>query len=445
MAARNSKTRGEVRLILSRAIEGDRFHPIVDAVPSATGGTTTTLVDSKYAAGIYQDDHFVNWELVNQTQGFRTFVTDYANATSTWTFPVTTASQSGDVYECHNRAGPLSTNYDDALDLAVQATIRNGALTDKVDYSLALQSGREFYPVPSGFSFGHGLLVDTRGSYLARHRPNTFDVLTPLRDTSSSTRLAQAFQMRVSNPTALLGDVYLMLGQVGSIGSGTITLSVQTDANGSPSGTAIATSAAITAADLPAEPTFQRFTFAARPTLTTDTTYWLVLSGTYAINGSAYAVLAADTDAGYSDGDAMVFDGVSWTAADLDLVFTVRAQGHGEYLNLRPRKHFDALNDSTRYLRLTREGLSLVSAYDGHPMILLGQGAASLPSADSDVLEIPYDYAVARAGLHLIDQNPDWVGPNAPARAATWAKIVADLEIKMSTGVYPGAVRFEAL
>lgn len=432
---------------MSRIFEGDRFHPALDSPPSATGGTTTLLIDTKYAASVYQDDHFVNWEVRNQTQSWRTFCTAFDGDNGVWTTPTqSSASASGDVYECHNRAGPLSVNYDDAIDLAIQAAARNEALANKADYSLAYQRGRVFYPIPSSFSYVHGIWADQRNWYVARHWSHTFDGLSGIRDTTAHTKVAQGFVFRNQNPTPILGDVYILLSQIGTISSGTLTMTIETDSSGSPSGAAIATSAAVTASGLTAEPTFQRFTFTAKPSLTNGTTYWMVVTGTYTVSTTNYIAWGNDTDAGYSEGQPKTHDGVAtWTALTGDLIFMVRGQTYPEYVHLHPRKHFTVLDDGSRYVALTDAGASVLWAMDGSPLVLLGQGSPSLPTADSDTLEIPYDYAVARGGLILADQNPEWLGQSYNQRVSTWKAFTGDLEAKMSTGLEPGAIRVGAM
>lgn len=443
----NSKSRGEVRLILSRAVEGPNAHPL--ASHTLTGGSTTTMVDSKYAAGIYADDYFNGDEAVNQTKVFTTFITDWTQSSGTATIPTTTASASGDTYEFHRRAGPLSGHYNDAIDLAVQASAHASALADKVSYSLAHQRGRALYPIPSGFSYLGGVWADTRYTYLAQHRPSTFDTLTGIKDDAARTKVAQSFQVGSANPAFVLGDVYLLMAKVIAVSmSGTLTLTIEADSSGSPSGTALAT-ATLTSpgSTLSLEPTYQRFSFtAANPVLAANTTYWMVITNSASVDATNYAAWANDSSgSGYNLGSPKVYDGAAWSALTGDMVFMVRAKQYPDYVRLQPYKHFTALKDSTRYLALTTAGLNLLEDYDGAPLVLIGQGAPALPTVDTSTLEIPYDYAVARAGMHLATQFKDYLGPQASALAQTWGRVVDDIEKKMNPGVHPGSIEVECL
>ena len=447
MAVQNSKSRGAARLVLSRAIEGPNAHPL--ASHTATGGSTTTLVDSKYAAGIYADDYFNGDELVNQTKAFTTFITDWTQSSGTATIPTNVASASGDVYEFHRRAGPLSGHYNDAIDLAVQAAAHASALSDKASQALAFQLGRSLYPIPSGFSYLHRVQADMRvsGQYIARHAPSTFDTIQPLRSQAAYTKLAQSFKVSGANPSVLTHDVYLLLNKVASPASGTLTVQIETDSSGAPSGTAVGTSVTTTvdpSTDLQTAPTFQRFPMATSVVLTANTTYWLVLSGTFTIQGSNHVGWAMDTGAGYSLGSAMANDGASWSALTGDFVFTVRSP-YPELVPMKPRIHYEVIRDTTRYLHLTERGREDFGLLDGAVLYLEGQGAPALPTADSSTLEIPYDYAVARAGLHLATQFKDYLGPQANALMQSWGRLTDDLEKKLGTVVHPGSLEIEAL
>jgi hypothetical protein len=148
---------------------------------------------------------------------------------------------------------------------------------------------------------------------------------------------------------------------------------------------------------------------------------------------------------GYNLGAPQVHDGVStWSALTGDLVFTIRSP-YPRLEPMKPQVHFQIWKDTTRYLRLTERGMEDFGLCDGAVLHLTGQGAPALPTADSSVLEVPYDYAVARAGMHLAASFKDYMGSSAPQMIAAWKTIVGDIEAKMNPGVHPGSLEIEAL
>lgn len=448
MAPQNSKTRGDVRKIIARMVEGSRAHP-VSADHTATGGATTTLTDTKYAS-VYPDDYFNYWEITNQTVGFTTIITDYeGDATGgIWTFPTQTTSASGNKYEVHDRAGWSTSMFNDAIDMAIQKTIRYGALADKVDQSLAYQYSRHLYPIPTGFSYLAEILADDRTVYIARHPSGNFDALQNVKGAAANTYVAQSFKIFDHSPSVILGDVYLMLGKTGAP-SGDLTLTIETDTSGSPTGVAgsVATAAAVASATgVIVDPGYIRFTFTSRPVLTKDTLYWITLTGAYAASTTACVTWANDTDAAYGHGSAKISsDGSTWSALTGDLIFTIRAQHGHNLVSLEPRRHFEVVNDSTRYVRLLPPGLTHLR--DGASLMLIGQAAPGLPTADTSTLDIPYDYVVADAALSLVAQNPDFFAQygGSNTKAILWKGMVEEISRSMRTPIKRNSLRVEAL
>lgn len=446
MAVVNSKTRGAIRLALARSLEGDRAFPTKGH--TLTGGSTTTAIDTKYAAGIFSDDHFNNAEFVNQTTEQRTFITDWVKSTGTWTMPTVTTNASGNTYEIHHRDGWLSGQYDDAIDMAIQAAGHASALQDAVSHAYAFRAGQTLYPAPSGWKYVSRIDLDINRGRTIRHTPSAFDTRQAFKDAAARTYIAQSFTTPASNPSFILGDVYLLLGKVGSP-TGNLTVTIETDSSSAPGSISggVASSSTVDATTLTADHAYVRFAFTAKPVLTANTTYWLVLKSSASADSSNYVTWALDTDAGYMDGSALQGTAVpAWSVMTGDFVFIIRDSQPEWGLRLIPREDFEVIPDTTRLISLTTRGIAKARQYgDGIGMLVQGQTYPSLPTTDASVVEVPYDYVVARAALHLVSENPSKYRGDPRAATATWAKFTDDLERKMRTLPRSGAIDLEAL
>lgn len=443
MAALNAKSRAATRLMLSRALEGATF-----VTGSATGGSTTTIVDSSLSSALYPDDYFNGWQIRNQTKDFTTYISDYA-AGGTFTFATQTASAASDVYEVHNRAAFRVEDYNDAIDRAIQAAAHHSALADVDTQAIAYQRGRSLYPLPSGFSYIHSVWVDYRPSgRLIRHGSANWDTLTGVKTAATTNvKLAQSFEVLDQNPSFITGDVYLLLSKTGAP-TGNATVTIEADSSGSPSGTALITSATVDVSTLTVEPTWVRFTFTATAVLAKDTTYWLVLSSTHSASSTVNIAWANDsTESNYPDGAAKTYDNTSWSTLTGDLVFILR-DPYPQLFNLgRGKTHWDVrAGQSTRYLHILPAGLrELDSIYgDGSSFFIEGQGPPSIPTLDSSTINVSYEYVVAKAGLLLAAQNKHWQVPDR-GQLGVWAAEVADAEKNMRTQIKDGSIKVEAV
>lgn len=448
----NTLTRGNTALRVARAVVGKEFY-----TAAATGGSTTTIVDTKLANNKYPDDYFNLWQVRNQTRDFTTHVTDFVKSTGTFTIPTSTATQSTDTFLV---LPPDSWTYDqitDAIDMAVQSTVSHRALLDKVSQAVAYQDGRTFYPLPTDFSYLSRVAVDTRGSYKSNHGSYVWDTLQQVKGAAGNVYVAQSFQVEDGdNPSFVLGDVYLLLGKTGSP-TGNLTVTIETDTAGNPTGVAgsVATSATVAVSSVNAEPSYVRFTFTTRPVLTKETTYWIVLTGSYSTSDTACVTWGNDSGgAGYSDGSALIGTSVpAWTALTGDLIFTLRDQQQSRWKDLEPYKHYKLFRDSTRQVEITESGHNFLRSYaksgttDGMPFLLEGQGPAALPTADSTTIDIPFNYTVAYASLYLISVNPAWFGkvPGANTMPGLWREMLADIASELTTRVKQGAMQAEVL
>ena len=137
------------------------------------------------------------------------------------------------------------------------------------------------------------------------------------------TKLAQSFT--VTTPCRV-SAVDLWLNRHNTP-AGNLTVEIQTDSGGSPSGTAVTngsgTSGTVAASGLSATPAKTTFEFANPPNLPVGT-YWLVLETTDSASATDYVQWAQDSGAGYAGGVLKSYDGAAWNAESADAVFAVR-------------------------------------------------------------------------------------------------------------------------
>jgi len=108
----------------------------------------------------------------------------------------------------------------------------------------------------------------------------------------------------------------------------TLTLTIETDNAGAPSGTPVTNGTATTVRAFDVRPLraeWQSFSFSSNVSLTASTTYWVVLTGSYTASASNYIEVSTDTGNGYASGDSSTYNGTTWTAAaaGTDLLFTI--------------------------------------------------------------------------------------------------------------------------
>ena len=107
----------------------------------------------------------------------------------------------------------------------------------------------------------------------------------------------------------------------------TLTVTIETDNAGAPSGTPVTNGTATTrkAFDVPyIADEWYSFTFPTNVSLTSGTTYWLVITGSYTASTTNYIEIDTDTGNGYAAGDSATFDGTNWTVAtNNDLMFSI--------------------------------------------------------------------------------------------------------------------------
>lgn len=139
--------------------------------------------------------------------------------------------------------------------------------------------------------------------------------------TDGATKLAQSFTIA---STTTVDTVKLWLKKVASP-AGTMTLRIETDSAGSPSGTLANANATVTVAESSLSTSYGwiTFDFATNFSLTGSTTYWLVLSTSRSTDEFNYVQWGADNSSpSYSNGQMKTYSG-SWSANSMDACFEV--------------------------------------------------------------------------------------------------------------------------
>lgn len=139
-------------------------------------------------------------------------------------------------------------------------------------------------------------------------------------------KLAQSFQL---DADSWVKSAQLYLRKTGSP-TGTLTLRIETDSGGSPSGTLAHANATTTLAESSLETTayaFEQFVFSTGFYLDASTTYWLVLSTTRSGSGTNFVLWGADaTSPTYADGQMKYYASSAWSAESKDALFKVETQ-----------------------------------------------------------------------------------------------------------------------
>ena len=136
--------------------------------------------------------------------------------------------------------------------------------------------------------------------------------------------LAQSFQLSAG---ATVDTAKLWLRKVGSP-SGTMTLRIETDSSGDPSGTLADANATVTVneATLTTSYDWIAFDFATNFALSGSTSYWLVLSTDRAASDSNYVLWGMDASTpAYASGEAQYEASSTWSAESKDACFAVFA------------------------------------------------------------------------------------------------------------------------
>lgn len=162
------------------------------------------------------------------------------------------------------------------------------------------------------------------GSSWTSQAGNDLDCAVVTSTASVGDKLSQSFQVTGDQS---IGVIKLYLKKVGAP-TGTLTLRVETDTTGSPSGTLADVNATVTLAEdtLATSYGWIIFTYATAYTLTGSTTYHAVLSTDRATDASNYVLWGADASSPeYASGEMKSQASSTWSAESKDACFDVLA------------------------------------------------------------------------------------------------------------------------
>lgn len=138
-------------------------------------------------------------------------------------------------------------------------------------------------------------------------------------------KVSQSFQVGTDSD---ITSVRLYLRRLGNP-SGNLTLTIETDSSGDPSGTPVTngTSDTVAASSLSATYGYIDFDFSTSPSLLTGTTYHLVLSSS-ASYANDYVRWGVDSSApSFASGECKSYDGSTWSAESADAIFEIMRPG----------------------------------------------------------------------------------------------------------------------
>lgn len=152
----------------------------------------------------------------------------------------------------------------------------------------------------------------------------TFDAFFSVTTEAVTTKdkLAQSFQVSVAQALSSLG---IYLRKIGTP-TGTLTLRIESDASGSPSGALVDANAETTLSEASLATSFASvtFTFSAPPSILSSTTYWLVLSTSRSASATDFVAWGADASSpGYTSGEMKSYASSTWSAESKDAAFNL--------------------------------------------------------------------------------------------------------------------------
>ena len=207
-----------------------------------------------------------------------------------------------------------------------KVTVNYSIDDDETEFLLGTitESGQilEWGPIKEGVSFrnyrlhfvGYGSAPDEGLS-----DPDVADTTVNMGDATARTRIAQSFKLDSAQAVEF---VQLFMGANGSP-TDNVSITIEADSGGSPSGTALATSALTNGAYFDTW-SWHTFKFNSLVQLSAATTYWLVVRRSGAVDAGNYYQLRSDGSAPtYADGEAKSYNPAVWSALNSDLIFKV--------------------------------------------------------------------------------------------------------------------------
>jgi len=341
-----------------------------------------------------------------------------------------------DGVELHPYFGWSIDQFNKAIDLAHYAA-EDFFLADKLSSGITEMEGTYEYPIPSGWRYLARVQRATNYPNNVGYSSENYDASQGLYVAAGNQWLSQAF---VLADAMLLGSVRLHLTKVGSP-SVNLTVAIQTNTSGLPSGTSAGTSGTVaTATGVSTDGHFVTFTF-ARPVYLAAGTYHIVLSSSQAaLDASNYVAWGHDgSSPSYTSGDAGKYGGAAWSAeTDRTRIF---------WLAYTDREAFyeDVPLPDWRVIPGSKIGTGIAS--EGRPVRIWGQGQATVPTLDGDTLELPEAYTVAKATALVLGMQSGGEVKDATERmrwAQYWENVAATEMGKMRVSVAPNSRIVEA-
>lgn len=142
-------------------------------------------------------------------------------------------------------------------------------------------------------------------------------------DSSVNDKLAQSFKI---TSASTIGSIKLWLRKIGTP-TGNLTVNIYADSAGSPGSLVTnGTSQTLAASKLATLYDYFEFKFSTPPSLSANTTYWIVLETTDSASSSNYVRWGTDkSNPGYLDGELKVYASSAWSAISRDAFFQVLA------------------------------------------------------------------------------------------------------------------------
>lgn len=384
-------TRSQLRrLVIPSVLSQDDY--LLNETPESASSTGFALT-TKYA-GIWDDAQWSGGQAI-ATVGSSTVtrrITNYDGATATFTCADLGGTPTAvDILRSNTRVTQLDT----AIERAVNAVAKD-MLINRTDATLMTDGGSD-YPLPAWVYLG-GVSLDWQGQnvngwkYLGNAGASTmteYGIKTAAASTKRGQVIKLSREMEVKN-------VWLKLRNIGSA-TGTMTVTIETEASDLPSGTQVTNaSATYTIDSIGGAYTWIPFTFTNPAILAADTEYAITVSPDYTASTSVYVAWKADTNAAYANGSACVYDGSSWSAVSADHLFVLTSADH-DWRDLRDEE-VSVLHGSSRTVRIKpRSGLA-----EGIPILLKGQGPGTALNGDDDTCDIDPEYVVAQASATFL-------------------------------------------
>ncbi len=366
---------------------------------TVTSMSTNNILSDDFAQ--YPDDQFNDGQLyiysgtVGTAVSQYRIISDFAQTSGNFT-PVSAFSPqavAGNLFEVHQHGGPFYADYNNAIDRAMIGA-EDAYLTDKLSEALTMEFGRYEYPLPTGYRYLSKVQGDTLCPSGSMWGAENFEGSQGLYTAAGNQRISQAFVM---DEDTWIGSIRLYLAHFGTIPTAlTLTVSIQTNSSGLPSGDVVQNGTADTVLTSSIVGTYQFINFnLSKPVhLTADTTYHIVLQISSACDSTNFIGWGYDDGTSYGNGARATYGGAAWTAGTGTQIFVLgNPKITARYEDI-PVTDWDVIRSDKL--------LYIADPIDGRVLRLIGQGQATALSADTDTIGVPEDYVIVKASAILL-------------------------------------------